>query len=336
MYIMLITILVLIFIISLYLNYKRIKKRNVHKKENENINIIPEITKEIENKENCPRVIGTPKYVDLFGVEKNSQYAKDAYRFGKNDMINKLARERLGISCDNIIDLGVNDPLLEEAARTIVNSRMASTSLIQRRFSIGYNRSGRIMDQLEAMGIVGAFNGTKEREVLIYSDDDLEKILKHLNSDFADYSLVFKEGELEQFIFENKDAIDAKVEFYLRSEEQEKEIEKERQRQLIEEEKERIKQEILEKKRKKELRKIALQELQEEGIVESAKKREPIPQEIQDIVWNRDGGRCVKCGSRENLEFDHIIPFSKGGSNAARNLQLLCEKCNREKSNNIG
>ena len=44
----------------------------------------------------------------------------------------------------------------------------------------------------------------------------------------------------------------------------------------------------------------------------------------------------VKCGSQENLEFDHIIPLSKGGSNTVRNIQLLCQKCNREKSNKIG
>ena len=208
--------------------------------------------------------------------------------------------------------------------------------MIQRRFSIGYNRAGRIIDQLESRGIVGPFNGTKNRDVLINDEYEVERIIFKDSLSFEDCSLIFKDGELEQFIFENKDAIDAKVEFYLKIKEQEEEVEKERQRQLIEEEKERIKQEILEKKRKKELRKIALQELQEEGVIENVKKREPIPQEIQDIVWNRDGGRCVKCGSRENLEFDHIIPFSKGGSNTARNLQLLCEKCNREKSNSIG
>ena len=73
-----------------------------------------------------------------------------------------------------------------------------------------------------------------------------------------------------------------------------------------------------------------------EEIDEDTRSREPIPQEIQDKVWNRDGGKCVKCGSREKLEFDHIIPFSKGGSNTYRNLQLLCEKCNRLKSNKIG
>mgnify|MGYP000120482121 CR=1 FL=1 len=58
--------------------------------------------------------------------------------------------------------------------------------------------------------------------------------------------------------------------------------------------------------------------------------------EVKDKVWNRDGGKCVECGSNEKLEFDHIIPFSKGGSNTYRNIQLLCEECNRKKSNQIG
>jgi len=65
------------------------------------------------------------------------------------------------------------------------------------------------------------------------------------------------------------------------------------------------------------------------------KKREIIPEEVNFEVWRRDEGKCVNCGSKENLEFDHIIPFSKGGSNTARNLQLLCETCNRKKSNKI-
>lgn len=60
-----------------------------------------------------------------------------------------------------------------------------------------------------------------------------------------------------------------------------------------------------------------------------------ITPEIRREVWRRDRGCCVQCGSQLNLEFDHIIPVSKGGSNTARNIQLLCENCNREKYNNI-
>ena len=65
-------------------------------------------------------------------------------------------------------------------------------------------------------------------------------------------------------------------------------------------------------------------------------KREHIPQNVKDKVWNRDRGLCVECGSNEKLEFDHIIPHSKGGSNTYRNIQLLCEPCNRRKSAKIG
>jgi 5-methylcytosine-specific restriction endonuclease McrA len=60
-------------------------------------------------------------------------------------------------------------------------------------------------------------------------------------------------------------------------------------------------------------------------------KREPIPDSVRLFVWQRDKGQCVKCGSRERLEFDHIIPIIAGGSNTERNIQLLCESCNRSK-----
>ena len=66
------------------------------------------------------------------------------------------------------------------------------------------------------------------------------------------------------------------------------------------------------------------------------KSNRKISQAVKDKVWNRDRGKCVECGSNENLEFDHIIPHSKGGANTYRNIQLLCESCNRSKSNKIG
>jgi hypothetical protein len=72
-------------------------------------------------------------------------------------------------------------------------------------------------------------------------------------------------------------------------------------------------------------------------VMENTKRpgREPIPERVRHEVWRRDEGRCVDCGSRERLEFDHIVPFSKGGSNTARNLELRCESCNRTKGARI-
>lgn len=95
-----------------------------------------------------------------------------------------------------------------------------------------------------------------------------------------------------------------------------------------------IKEKLLAKKRKQDLEKAALQELMDEGeIFPEANKRPPIPKEVVDVVWRRDGGKCVYCGSTENLQLDHIIPFSKGGATTVENLQLLCQKCNLQKSN---
>lgn len=63
--------------------------------------------------------------------------------------------------------------------------------------------------------------------------------------------------------------------------------------------------------------------------------REPIPDYVKLFVWRRDEGKCVICGGDENLEFDHIIPVSRGGSNTARNVQLLCAKHNHDKRDGI-
>lgn len=63
--------------------------------------------------------------------------------------------------------------------------------------------------------------------------------------------------------------------------------------------------------------------------------REPIPEKVRLFVWQRDSGRCTKCCGQHRLEYDHIIPLAKGGSNTERNIQLLCESCNRAKASNI-
>lgn len=70
--------------------------------------------------------------------------------------------------------------------------------------------------------------------------------------------------------------------------------------------------------------------------MESKPRRQSIPQAVRIEVWQRDCGRCVECESQEKLEFDHVIPVSMGGSNTARNIQLLCELCNRTKGASLG
>ena len=92
--------------------------------------------------------------------------------------------EYVGEESDNngLADVDMNrlDPMFEEAARLIVIHQQGSTSLIQRKFSIGYNRAGRIMDQLEKAGIVGPTQGSKARDVLCMDENDLEMRLNNL------------------------------------------------------------------------------------------------------------------------------------------------------------
>ena len=74
-------------------------------------------------------------------------------------------------------DLEDRDPLFEEAARLIVANQLGSTSLLQRKMKLGYNRAGRLMDQLEAAGVVGPGQGSKPRDVLIKTDMELDQYL---------------------------------------------------------------------------------------------------------------------------------------------------------------
>ena len=217
------------------------------------------------------------------------------------------------------------DYLFEDSARIIVANQHASTSLLQRKLKLGYNRAGRIIDQLEAKGIIGAFEGTKAREVKFKDEIALEIALRNINK--SGYSKI----DLNQFYEQNKDVIEQ------RKVENDNLIKAQKENTLKSE----FKQQMFENEQRKRLKREAYKELIEEGMIFNENsnkegKREIIPQDVMDKVWNRDGGRCVKCGNQENLEFDHIIPFSKGGSSTYRNIQILCKKCNIEKSNKIG
>ena len=79
------------------------------------------------------------------------------------------------------VDLNNKDDMFEDCARVVVMSQIGSTSMIQRKFSIGYNRAGRIMDQLEKAGVVGPSEGSKARQVLIQDEYTLEQLLNSLN-----------------------------------------------------------------------------------------------------------------------------------------------------------
>jgi len=79
------------------------------------------------------------------------------------------------------IDLNDKDEFFDDAARVVVMNQMGSTSMIQRKFAIGYNRAGRIMDQLEAAGVVGPSEGSKARQVIIQDEYTLEQLLNSLN-----------------------------------------------------------------------------------------------------------------------------------------------------------
>ena len=79
------------------------------------------------------------------------------------------------------VDLSDRDVLFEDAARVIVLHQQGSTSLVQRKMKLGYNRAGRIIDQLEAAGVVGPFSGAKARDVLVPDEISLEQLLNELN-----------------------------------------------------------------------------------------------------------------------------------------------------------
>ena len=117
-------------------------------------------------------------FVDTPEVERINQYISQqqgypyTFELPEPDMPDG---EDGGSSAD--VDMQHLDPLFEDAARLIVTSQSGSTSLIQRKFSIGYNRAGRLMDQLEKAGLVGAAHGAKPREVLIQDENSLNNLL---------------------------------------------------------------------------------------------------------------------------------------------------------------
>ena len=115
-------------------------------------------------------------FVDTPEVEKVTDFIGEQRGYPDAFLLPEYVDEKDAEGRD--LDIGDRDPLFDDAARLIVQHQQGSTSLIQRRMKLGYNRAGRLMDQLEAAGIVGPGQGSKPREVLFKSDMELEDYLR--------------------------------------------------------------------------------------------------------------------------------------------------------------
>jgi len=120
-------------------------------------------------------------FVDTPEVEKICEFIGSQRAYPQAHLLPEYEGEAESVATTT--DLNDKDALFDEAARTVVQTQSGSTSLIQRKLRLGYNRAGRIIDQLEAAGIVGPFEGSKARQVLVRDLLELEDLLKKLNND---------------------------------------------------------------------------------------------------------------------------------------------------------
>lgn len=118
-------------------------------------------------------------FVDTPEVEKIAEFIGEQKGYATAFMLPEYSSEETSSSAGTF-DPNEKDALFEDAARIIVSTQQGSTSMLQRQLKLGYNRAGRIMDQLEASGIVGGFNGAKAREVMISDLNSLEQFLEEL------------------------------------------------------------------------------------------------------------------------------------------------------------
>ncbi len=114
------------------------------------------------------------------GSSYKLKYVEDFLKFHQNLQIGNSSQSYSSSASSTNVDLQHLDPLLEDAARLLVSYQEGSTSYIQRKFAIGYNRCSRLFDQLEALGIVGPAQGSKPREVLIKDENTLNSLLSTL------------------------------------------------------------------------------------------------------------------------------------------------------------
>ena len=123
-------------------------------------------------------------FVDTPEVERINEFIADQQSYGEPFELPEpdMPEADMGDGGSRDVDMQHLDPLFEDAARLIVREQSGSTSLIQRKFAIGYNRAGRLMDQLEKAGVVGSAMGSKPREVMIQDEVSLNNLLSSLRS----------------------------------------------------------------------------------------------------------------------------------------------------------
>jgi S-DNA-T family DNA segregation ATPase FtsK/SpoIIIE len=122
-------------------------------------------------------------FIDTPEIEEVTEYIGSQQGFPDAMHLPEYVGDEEADNGNREVDLKKRDPLFDEAARLVVQHQQGSTSLIQRRMQLGYNRAGRIIDQLEAAGIVGPFEGSKAREVIVQDPQTLERILKSLDEE---------------------------------------------------------------------------------------------------------------------------------------------------------
>jgi S-DNA-T family DNA segregation ATPase FtsK/SpoIIIE len=122
-------------------------------------------------------------FIDTPEIEELTEYIGSQHGYPAAFHLPEYVGDEDAGNGNNEVDLKKRDALFDEAARLVVQHQQGSTSLIQRRMQLGYNRAGRIIDQLEAAGIVGPFEGSKAREVIVQDPQTLEQILKRLGEE---------------------------------------------------------------------------------------------------------------------------------------------------------
>jgi len=239
--------------------------------------------------------------------------------FGLNDMIENAFRKSRERKLRNIEQQKLDkwNKLSKEKQEEIIRARKKEES-DGKKLSLQYNKKQNKI----------AFELRKQK---LDKENEQRKIERQKQ-------IEIQKEETQKLEKQKRDEIDRELKKQkLVKENERRKIERQKQREI--KIKEDYKRKILKLKRKRELEQEAVDELLSQGIISNAssesRKRSAIPEDIKQIVWRRDEGKCCYCGSTENLEFDHIIPFTKGGSDSVKNLQILCLSCNRKKSSKI-